>query len=161
MAGRGGVTNRTWNRHVPLECRPNRAIYRLNPALRWEPAHEPIHEGIDGDTCGIGPGMAFADDIVRYTGSRLGTVGLVPCAVGGSKITDWARGSWLYNRMVQRARKARQGGGKIRALLWYQGESDTVDVGDAHAYGTRIAQFVKDVRQDLKSPNLPIIQVCL
>lgn len=163
MAGRGGVTNQKWDGYVPRQCRPNLSIFRLSPGLRWERAREPLHDGIDiNNNCGVGPGLAFAADLVGgRSGSGLGIVGLVPCAEGATKITEWARGTWLYNRMVQRARQAVANGGTIRALLWYQGESDTVDLGDVKAYGARITQFIRDIRRDLNRPNLPIIQVSI
>lgn len=160
MAGRGGVVNRTWDGYVPLDSQPSPAIFRLNPNLRWEPAQEPVDDGFDGDTCGVGPGMAFANDLLGHEdGYGFGAVGLVPFAVGGTKISQWARGGPLYSRMVQRANEAVNSGGTMRALLWYQGESDTVDLEDANTYGDRIAQFFMDVRSDLNDPDLPIVQV--
>lgn len=160
MAGRGGVVNRTWDGYVPLDSQPSHSIFRLNPNLKWEPAQEPVDDGFDGDTCGVGPGMAFANDLIGHEdGHGLGAVGLVPFAVGGTKISQWARGSSLYDRMVQRASEAVKSGGTMRALLWYQGESDTVDLEDANKYGPRIAQFFMDVRSDLNESDLLIMQV--
>ncbi|ONI33515.1 hypothetical protein PRUPE_1G430100 [Prunus persica] len=169
MAGRGGVVNdtvtgiATWDGVVPPECRPNPSILRLSADLTWIEAREPLHADIDAKkTNGIGPGMAFAKAIlVANRSGASGVIGLVPCAVGGTNITHWARGSFLYNQMIRRAKAALNNGGTIRALLWYQGESDTANREDAKSYKNRVETFFGDVRLDLQSPALPIIQVAL
>ncbi|KAI4316666.1 hypothetical protein L6164_024622 [Bauhinia variegata] len=163
MAGRGGVINDTWDGVVPAECRPNPSILRLNAELKWVEAREPLHEDIDAKRKnGIGPGMAFANRILAEKPSY-GVVGLVPCAIGGSNIMEWERGKVLYNHMMRRTMASlRNGNGSnIQALLWFQGEADTVNLHDAQSYYTRLNKFFSDVRQDLHSPVLPIIQVAL
>ncbi|XP_027368153.1 probable carbohydrate esterase At4g34215 [Abrus precatorius] len=161
MAGRGGVKGGKWDGNVPPECKSNPFILRLNGRLQWEEAREPLHEDIDvGKTCGVGPGMAFANEVVKASG--VGCVGLVPCAVGGTRIGEWNRGSRLYNDLVQRSiHSLRDGGGTIRALLWYQGESDTVTEEDADAYKHNMETFIRDLRTDLHLPSLLVIQVAL
>ncbi|KAL8484154.1 hypothetical protein ACS0TY_026741 [Phlomoides rotata] len=127
MVGEGGVNNINgtfvWDGIIPPDCRSNHRILRLNNDSLWEVAREPLHQGI-GQTLvsGIGPGMPFANSILK-PGE---TIGLVPCAVAGTPIVDWMRGTRNYNRTLSRARAALSiGGGVIRALLWYQGEADT------------------------------------
>ncbi|VAI68523.1 unnamed protein product [Triticum turgidum subsp. durum] len=62
--------------------------------------------------------------------------------------------------MVTRARVAGAGTGRrIAALLWFQGEADTLRREDALAYAGRMEAFVRDVRRDLALPNLLVIQV--
>jgi hypothetical protein len=159
MSGRGGVTkNHHWDGVVPPECHPNASILRLSAKLHWDPAHEPLHADIDAKkVCGVGPGMSFANAVRE----RVGVVGLVPCAVGGTAIKEWARGEHLYESMVGRARESVKGGGEISALLWYQGESDTLHQHDAEAYQGNMERFINNVREDLGLPSLPIIQVGL
>ncbi|XP_050366836.1 probable carbohydrate esterase At4g34215 [Argentina anserina] len=162
MAGRGGVTGAKWDGNVPPECTPNQSILRLSAQLVWEQAREPLHADIDiGKTCGVGPGMAFANEVLRAKGSSIGVLGLVPCAVGGTNIGQWARGGQLYTQLVRRASESVKAGGTIRAVLWYQGESDTVNRADAEAYKGNFERLVSDLRFDLRNPNLPIIQVAL
>lgn len=162
MSGRGGVLNNTWDGLVPLEGHANRSIFQLSAKLTWVEAHEPLHQDIDINvTCGVGPGMVFANWLLDKDPS-LGVVALVPCAVGGTrgtKISEWARGTYLYNQLVRRAGAALRGGGTIRALLWYQGESDTVNRTDAELYKGRLEKFFVNLRADLRSPVLPIFQV--
>ncbi|CAK9135362.1 unnamed protein product [Ilex paraguariensis] len=160
MSGTGGVVNQTWDGVVPPECRPNPSILRLSAGLSWEEAYEPLHKDIDTDkTCGVGPGMPFVHYILDKD-SSLGVVGLVPCAIGGTNISEWAQGTLLYNQLVRRAGAAVQGGGTITALLWYQGESDTVTLEDAKLYKSRLEKFFTDLRNDLLAPMLPVIQMC-
>ncbi|KAJ6399989.1 hypothetical protein OIU84_015614 [Salix udensis] len=159
MAGRGGVVHGKWDGNVPPECRPNPSTLRLSAKLTWEEAQEPLHADIDvGKTCGIGPGMAFVDGL-RANGSRTGVVGLVPCAAGGTKIRKWARGTRLYRQLVSRAGESVKDGGAIRAILWYQGESDTVTKEDADAYRGNMETLITNLRTDLNEPSLPVIQV--
>ncbi|PWA28182.1 SGNH hydrolase-type esterase domain-containing protein [Artemisia annua] len=162
MAGRGAVVNDKWDGYVPTSnLFPNPAILRLSADLNWQPATEPLHRDIDYyRACGIGPGMAFANSLLRKD-SSIGVVGLVPCAVGGTNISEWARGSQLYNQLIQRAHAAVEGGGTIKGLLWYQGESDTITREDAELYKRRSERFFDHVRSDLGLPTLPIVQVAL
>lgn len=167
MAGRGGVTNHTqtnlptWDGIVPPQSQPNPSILRLDANLKWVEAHEPLHADIDvNKTNGIGPGMPFANAILTKHPS-FGSIGLVPCAIGGTNITQWKKGSILYQQMMLRTQHAQASrGGVIRALLWFQGESDTVDRQDAESYKERSEKFFFDLRSDLQLPLLPIIQVC-
>lgn len=164
MAGRGGVIkdshgHKKWDGVVPPECRPHPSIHRLSAGLRWEGAAEPLHSDIDRKKqCGVGPGMSFANNAVVGGG---GALGLVPCAVGGTAIKEWARGEKLYEEMVKRAKESVKitKGGEIKALLWYQGESDTLSLEDAEAYKANMENLIHNVRQDLNLPQLPIIQV--
>lgn len=166
MAGRGGVTNdtttgaTTWDGIVPSQCNPNPSILKLNSHLKWVEAQEPLHEDIDREkTNGIGPGMAFANHVLEKN-MGVGVVGLVPCAIGGSNISEWEKGKVLYSHMVKRVKASlRDGGGDVRGILWFQGESDTVSLRDAESYQSRVRRFFLDVRADLQTPLLPIIQV--
>ncbi|XP_058727155.1 probable carbohydrate esterase At4g34215 [Vicia villosa] len=163
MVGQGGVYNRKWDGDVPKECKPSPSVLRLSAKLVWEEAREPLHRDIDvRKTCGIGPGLAFANEIVRMRGGGgRNVVGLVPCAVGGTRIEEWRKGAPLYNQLVKRSIKSVKNGGVIRALLWYQGESDTVREEDATIYKRRMKRFIMNIRSDLKLPNLLVIQVAL
>ncbi|CAI9115861.1 OLC1v1016868C1 [Oldenlandia corymbosa var. corymbosa] len=161
MAGRGGVSGGVWDGNVPPECQSNLSILRLSANLTWEEAKEPLHKDIDvNKTNGVGPGMSFANSVLRRDPS-LGRIGLVPCAIGGTKISQWERGTFLYNQLINRANVAVEGGGIIIAMLWYQGESDTINKKDALSYKKNLETFLTNVRADLRFPSLPIIQVAL
>ncbi|KAH0726124.1 hypothetical protein KY284_001989 [Solanum tuberosum] len=162
MSGLGGVVKNIWDGIVPPECSPNPAILKLDANLQWVEATEPLHADIDVNvTCGIGPGMPFANSLLNKT-SCLGIVGLVPCAMAGNKISEWQKGTFLYNQLVMRAKASIvQEYGVIRAMLWYQGESDTMSQSDANSYKGKMQQFFSDLRNDVGIPELLIIQVAL
>ncbi|CAN4095354.1 unnamed protein product [Withania somnifera] len=161
MSGRGGVVNNIFDWYIPPECQSNSSILRLTKGLSWELAKEPLHQDIDFyAVCGIGPGMSFANSILKND-PNIGVIGLVPCAVGSTNISQWSQGSFYYNQTVNRTRAALEGGGRLRALLWYQGESDTLNLEDAELYKSRLEKFFTHVRNDLDTPFLPIVQVAL
>ncbi|KAL8141089.1 hypothetical protein V2J09_007110 [Rumex salicifolius] len=167
MAGRGGVLNDThtgvptWDGFVPYHCRPTSSILRLDAHLRWVEAREPIHHDIDyNKTCGVGPGMPFAHTLLGHHPGQ-GPVGLVPCAIGGTSINQWARGTPLYRHMIRRARASARDGGIIEAVIWFQGESDTENEADATSYGQKLLTLFSDWRTDLQDPLLPIILVAI
>ncbi|KAG6547610.1 hypothetical protein Mapa_011059 [Marchantia paleacea] len=169
MAGRGGVHilengTRAWNKVVPMSANvSDGSILRLTAQLNWEPAKEPLHQDIDvGKVCGVGPGLVFGAKVLKHLrerGQANPTIGLVPCAIGGTSIQDWEKGGILYNTMLHRVDVARRGGGTLRALLWYQGESDAESKKHADLYKWRLEKFFSDFRSDLNDNLLPIIQV--
>ncbi|RZC66942.1 hypothetical protein C5167_010628 [Papaver somniferum] len=164
MVGEGGVVfaNNFWDGIIPTECKPNPSIIRFSSQRKWVKAQEPLHADIDvNKLCGVGPGMAFANTLRQKDSRNIGTIGLVPCAIGGTRISQWARGTQLYNMFITRSQKSLTEGGRIRAVLWYQGESDTVSRKDADSYGHNLKNFVLNFRQDLHLPMLPFVQVAL
>ncbi|CAN1276684.1 Probable carbohydrate esterase At4g34215 [Linum perenne] len=162
MAGRGGVRRKQWDGVIPQECRSHSDIFRLSADLRWEAAAEPLHADIDTKkVCGVGPGMSFINKVRNQIGCGDGGIGLVPCAVGGTAIREWARGEKLYENMVRRSKESVRSGAEIRCLLWYQGESDALTEHDAASYQGKMEELVRNVREDLGLPQLPVIQVAL
>ncbi|KAL6583052.1 hypothetical protein OROMI_005130 [Orobanche minor] len=161
MAGRGGVVGQEWDNYVPPECSADPRILQLTKNLTWEEARDPLHKDIDNSKrCGVGPGMPFSNMLLKKD-PHVGVIGLVPCAVGGTSIAQWQRGGFLYDQLLKRANAALQDGGPIRAMLWYQGESDSNDTTSAETYRTSLKQFFCDLRLDLASPLLPIVQVAV
>ncbi|KAJ3706197.1 hypothetical protein LUZ61_009902 [Rhynchospora tenuis] len=160
MAGRGPLSSDT-------DPSPHLSVLRLNRWLHWETAREPMHYDIDvNKTCGVGPGLVFAKSVLQKVHSSYGEVviGLVPCAVGGTKIEKWTKGFGLYDSAVKRAKaavEAKRGGGRIEALLWYQGETDTINFDDAEVYAEKMETLIRNFRADLGLPHLPVIQVAL
>lgn len=160
MAGQGGVPNGAltfadkWDQVIPPECESNPSILRLNPQLKWEEAHEPLHGN------GIGPGMPFANSLLKRDPS-IGVIGLVPTAFPGSFISSWSSDGKHYINMLAKARAAVADGGVLRGFLWYQGESDSKNKTFADLYKENLVELYNNVRADLKSPELPIITVAL
>lgn len=135
---------------------------------RWRVAAEPLDDPagqIDAvsrdDNPGVGPGLAFADAYAAANPER--SLGLVPCAKGGSRMIDWspdASRERLYGSCLARVREASKRG-RPRALLWYQGESDTRRGDDVAAWPDRLATLVDALRRDLGAPDLAVVVVRL
>jgi sialate O-acetylesterase len=104
----------------------------------------------------------FARELYAMTGVP---IGLIPCALGGASLEQWspdfarAKG-WpdedgLFGNMLSLVAQA---GGRVRGVLWYQGESDAfLHVSDT--YLERFRQFVADVRGALDDDALPFVTV--
>src|SRR5262249_22529403 len=83
--------------------------------------------------------------------------GLVICAHGGTSMAQWnpARkdegGKSLYGSMMRQFQLA---GGKVKGVLWYQGESDANGEA-AQRYPQVFARFINSVRPRFGQPELP------
>ena len=126
-----------------------RVLY-LDNSGRWLVAKEPMHAGGSG----IGPGISFAVEMLKANPNA--TIGLIPTAVGGTPLSRWVKGGDLYEQAVSRAKIAMEYG-TLKGVLWHQGESDTNDKDLAASYETRLSGMFSALRQDLKSPTLPIV----
>jgi sialate O-acetylesterase len=104
---------------------------------------------------GVGPGLAFARQLVRFVDRPLG---LLYCGVGGSPIKSWVptMTSDNYQAMIRRIAMV---GGKIKGLIWYQGESDAMTPGAEQFYQSALLELFDSIRKDTGLPDLPIICV--
>lgn len=151
MAGRGELMNSSGD--------TNLNIWAMNAQNEWVVAKDPVHFD-KPKAVGVGPGLAFAQELVRSRPNL--EIGLIPCAVGGSGIDDWQpsskheqTGIYPYDVMLKRVRAA-QKYGKIKAILWHQGESDS-SPEKSKVYEAKLAAFFTRLRQDIKAPKTPIL----
>jgi hypothetical protein len=131
----------------------NPHILALNHDNEWVVARDPIHYDMQ-KPAGQGPGIPFAVETLRTEPGI--TIGLVPCAVGGTPLSRWVKGADLYEACIARAKIAAQAG-PITGMLWHQGEADTEDPQLANTYEKRLTQMFRDLRADLNTPDLPIV----
>lgn len=109
---------------------------------------------------GASLGVAFGMSMAEYLGKP---VGLIPAAHGGTSLGQWdhkLKGEGtasLYGAMLDRIARA---GGKLRGILWYQGESDC-NLNDSATYADRFDQWIAAVREDTGIPDLPVVVVQL
>ncbi|MEK7951477.1 sialate O-acetylesterase [Luteolibacter soli] len=134
----------------------NPRILSLNPEGQWVIAKDPLHPKIGAIEPGIGPGLSFATEMLKDEKNPKVTIGLIPCAVGGTPLKRWVKDGDLYKQAIERA-KAASKDGVIKGVLWHQGESDTEKPENADTYGTRLTGMLKDLRKDLSQPDLPIV----
>lgn len=149
MAGRGKLT--------PEVMDTLQNVYLLNDKGEFEPAANPMNKYStirkDLSMQALSPSYSFARKMVELSGQP---VGLIVNARGGSSIDSWLKGSkdGYYEASLKRVRDAIKKGGNIKAVLWHQGETDCTD---PESYKRKLMLLVKDIRQDLGTPNLPFI----
>lgn len=150
MAGRGKVT--------PEDKKPHDRVMMLTKDLKWVPATDPMH--FDKSIAGVGLGRTFGMEMAEADPSV--TIGLIPCAVGGSPILAWEPGGYHestkthpWDDMLPRA-KAALGKGTLKGILWHQGESDS-GAELAPLYEKRLHALVARLRAELDAPDVPFI----
>ncbi len=151
MAGRGTIE--------PQDQVEHPRVLSLNEAGEWQPATAPLH--FDKlPLVGVGLGRSFA---LAYAEAHPDvTVGLIPCAVGGSPIDSWVpggihqeTGAHPYDETLQRVSLARESG-VLKGILWHQGESDS-KAQLARSYEAKLARLVDRFRAEFDAPNLPFV----
>lgn len=134
------------------EVRMLRDVKGQTDTYNWVPAKHPIHARLKSDRFGLaGPFAETYRELYPQT-----TVGLIPMALGGAQITSMNKGTPLYQEAIDKALWAKEQG-TLKAVLWHQGESDTVSPEHADLYEGRLSQLIKDIRADLSEPDLIVI----
>lgn len=145
MAGRGVLEKKG----EPIHPR----VLMFTKEKKWAPGAEPLHFD-KVEIAGAGLGTSFAQ--VMAEANPEVTIGLVPCAVGGTPLSRWQKEGDLYEQALVRIRAAMQDG-TIKGVLWHQGESDAGDPKLASSYAERLGKMITDLRTDLETPDLPFV----
>ncbi|MDF7809513.1 sialate O-acetylesterase [Pontiellaceae bacterium B12219] len=148
MAGRGPVEEQDQEIHP--------RVLTLNKQNEWVPAVDPIH--FDKKGAGVGPGRSFGLEMAKHDPSV--TIGLIPCAVGGTSISYWVPGAehaktktYPYDDMLVRVRAAQERG-TLKGIIWHQGESDGRRTSK---YMGRLAELIDRLRNEFNDPELPFV----
>ncbi|WP_417738055.1 sialate O-acetylesterase [Rosistilla oblonga] len=151
MAGRGKVTAE--------DQKTDPRVLMFDKANQWVPAKDPLHFDKPG-IAGVGLGKTFALD---YAADHPGvTVGLIPCAVGGSSINVWKPGGFHKQTKshpwddCQARTQLALPAGTLKGILWHQGESDA-GKSSAPGYQEKLHDLVARFRADLKAPEVPFL----
>ena len=151
MAGRGKVTDFDREEHP--------RVLMFNQEQQWVPAVDPLHFD-KPKIVGVGLGKTFGIEVANDHPEI--TVGLIPCAVGGSPISTWQPGethrqtkSQPWDDAIDRA-KAAMKQGTLQGILWHQGESDSKD-GLASVYEEKLHDLIHRFRAELDSPDVPFL----
>lgn len=151
MAGRGTVT--------PADKVPHARVLMLNQKGEWVPAIDPMH--FDKPTAaGVGLGRTFGIALAEANPGI--TIGLIPCAVGGSPIGVWQPGKFYeptkshpWDDAMRRAKTALEAG-TLKGILWHQGESDSTPTL-APTYETKLHDLITRLRAELNAPDVPFV----
>ena len=160
-----GQSNMKGRGTVPAQQTDNPRIAMMHLKNdQWYFARHPLHAASDpvtgkgGGNEGVGPGLAFAQAVAARDPHVL--VGLIPCAVGGTRLELWTKGGRLYENAVRRARLALSAKASVpvvlKGALWLQGEADAKP-GLQPTYQERLVRMIDDLRAELAAPNLPFI----
>ena len=151
MAGRGKVAD--------VDKQPIARVLNFSKENKWVPAVDPLHFD-KPPLVGVGIGRSFAKAVAQ---KRPGiTIGLVPCAVGGSPISSWDPGGYHadtkthpWDDCLKRVHAA-QKYGTFKGILWHQGESDAQPDQSA-VYEKKLHALIARFRGVLKAPDLPFL----
>ena len=160
-----GQSNMKGRGEVPATQTPDPRMAMLHfKTDQWFLARHPLHHAGDpvtlkgGGNEGVGPGLAFAQALAAREPKVM--IGLVPCAVGGSKLNLWLKGGRLYESALRRARLALATKSSVpvvlKGALWLQGEADSTP-GLQPTYQARLVRMLDDLRADIAVPELPFI----
>lgn len=150
MAGRGKVEAQDKKDHP--------RVLMLDKTGKWVPALDPLH--FDKTAAGVGLGKTFG---VLWADANPGvTVGLIPCAVGGSPIDSWKPGQFYeptkshpWDDAMKRTKLALKDG-VLKGILWHQGESDAKEPL-ASAYEAKLHDLISRLRKELNAEEVPFI----
>ncbi len=123
---------------------------------RWQPMSEPINpdRAVFGYFhSGVGLSASFADEYAKHFGED---VGLIPCADGGTSLSQWMPGELLFDNAVNNALLAMRTS-EIVGILWHQGENDSINENDALTYKIRFTEMITELKNRLGKPDLPVI----
>lgn len=144
MAGRGVITEQ--------DHQPPPRVLKFTKDKKWVAATDPLH--FDKPIAGVGLGTTFGRVMAEDQPDVV--IGLIPCAVGGTSLSRWQKGGDLYKLALDRTREA-MSEGILKGVLWHQGENEAEEEAEAKSYGDRLAQMVRDLRQDLNAGEVPFV----
>ena len=142
MAGRGFV-----NEVPPIY---NERIQMLRNG-RWQMMTEPIN--YDRPVAGVSLVSSFADEWCSE--NKEDTIGLIPCAEGGSSLDDWAIDKVLFRHAISEAKFAMETS-ELAGILWHQGETDSFN-GNYKTYYKKLLLIIETLRKELNPPDIPVI----
>lgn len=151
MAGRGKVEDSDRVVHP--------RVWTLSKSDEWVPAIDPLHFDKPA-AVGVGLGRTFGLEIAEAFPAA--SIGLIPCAVGGSPIDAWTpatlyppTNSHPWDDAIRRARRALRDG-TLKGILWHQGESDATPEL-APTYAAKLDDLIARLRKELDAPDVPFI----
>ncbi len=166
-----GQSNMSGTGRFPYPQMEDPRIFAFGNDYRWKVARPPIdhpHGQVDlvslDPKPGFGLGLPFARTVLQHQPSA--RIGLIPCALSGSTLHQWKPNrsdQSLYGSCLKRIFAA-SSLGRLRAILFFQGEADALDPvqfaqrrPNAKQWGFHFQHIVRALRRDLSNPTLPIL----
>ena len=147
MAGRGDFGE------VKTIENPNCLMLRMG---RWQRMSEPINpdRAVFGTKfhSGVSLGASFADKCAKHFKCN---IGLIPCADGGTSISQGQPGEILFDHAVMMTELAMRSS-NFAGILWHQGESDCNDTKFPY-YKQSLIRMITELRKKLGAEDIPFI----
>lgn len=123
---------------------------------RWQRMSEPINpdRAVFGATfhSGVNLAASFADRCAHHFNCK---IGLIPCADGGTSVSQWQPGEILFDHAVMMAKLAMRTS-KLAGILWHQGESDCNGEKFPY-YKDSLIRMITQLRKELGAEDLPFV----
>ena len=148
MLGQSNMAGRGFKEDVEPINNPNLFVLRNG---RWQNMYVPVN--CDRPFSGVSLAESFADE---YSKAHKGvSVGLIPCADGGTTLNQWKEGGLLFDNAIYAARLASRTS-DVAGILWHQGE---VECGDKSypLYSDKITAIIRAFRKESILKNIPFI----
>lgn len=148
LVGQSNMAGRGFKEDVEPIKNPNVKILRNG---WWINSYVPVNP--DRAFSGVSLAESFAD---LYSKDHEGvTVGLIPCADGGSDLDCWEVGGLLFDNAIYQARLASRTS-NIVGILWHQGESDS-DKVKSLVYEEKFRKIIAGFRNEPVLKDLPFV----
>jgi hypothetical protein len=115
----------------------NRVSTHTLSSGNWRLATDPQPDNSGGMGGGGSPWPRLGSLLVR---SNLVPIGFICVAYGGTAVSQWAPGTGLYSNLTNTL--VRFGTNGVRAVLWHQGESDSLVPTSASVYAQALSNIV-------------------
>jgi hypothetical protein len=161
-----GQSNSAGYGRGPVVDPPTLGVHLFRNSEQWALATHPLNESTDtkhvvnreGANSGHSPYLHFGRVVQQEMGFP---IGLVQTALGGVPLLAWNptenEDAVLYYNMLHCIELV---GGKVKGVLWYQGESDT-GILESATYEKRFIQTVQAWRKALKQRDIAVITMQL
>jgi len=162
-----GQSNSAGYGRGPIDDAPTLGVHLFRNSEQWALATHPLNESTDtkhavnreAANSGHSPYLHFGRVVQQ---EMKFPIGLVQTSLGGSPLTSWnpmePGQAVLHENMLHCIELV---GGKVKGVLWYQGESDTGTDENVTTYEKRFIQSVQAWRKALGQRDLAVITVQL
>ena len=152
MIGQSNIAGRAPVGSIPPPDGKHIFVFRMG---YFRPFGQPVN--VDRMQPGFVSGIGFAEYFAEAFAEEYGEdVGLIPCADGGTAISQWLPGEILYDHAVFMAKLAMRTS-ELTGILWHQGEQDAPDESKVAAYEKRFLNMIGHMRSELGMPDIPVV----
>ena len=156
IAGQSNASGRGTNNQIYSHASLKATMFGNDDS--WKELADPTDSGtgqvdsVSNDSANSPGGTVWPLIATLYMADQGVPVAFIPTAMGATNITQWQRNNsnpgdttTLYGSMYRRINAV---GGSVKAILFWQGESDAVDGTSQSTYKTKVETFANDAYTD-------------